>query len=35
VSAVDIGDNVLCLGIVVCLTIVLSIAAWRGGNGKW
>ena len=28
---VDISDNVLCLGIVVCVTIVLAIAAWRGG----
>lgn len=30
-EAINIGDNLLCLGVVVCLTIVLSIAAWRGG----
>ena len=27
---VDIGDNLLCLGIVVVAGIVLAIAAWRG-----
>lgn len=27
---VDIGDNLLCLGIVVMAGIVLAIAAWRG-----
>lgn len=31
---IDISDNVLCLGIVVCLTIVLSIAAWRGNSRR-
>jgi hypothetical protein len=30
VSTVDIGDNVLCLGIVVVAGIVLAICAWRG-----
>ena len=27
---IDIGDNLLCLGIVVVAGIVLAIAAWRG-----
>lgn len=27
---IDIGDNLLCLGIVVCVALVLGIAAWRG-----
>jgi hypothetical protein len=27
---IDIGDNLLCLGIVVMAGIVLAIAAWRG-----
>jgi hypothetical protein len=33
VNEINIGDNMLCLGITVCITIVLSIAAWRG-NGR-
>ena len=31
---INIGDNLLCLGIVVCVTIVLSIAAWRGNGPR-
>lgn len=27
---IDIGDNLLCLGIVVVAGVVLAIAAWRG-----
>jgi hypothetical protein len=30
VNAIDIGDNVLCLGIVVVGGIVAAICAWRG-----
>jgi hypothetical protein len=26
----EIGGNLLCLGIVVCAAVVLGIAAWRG-----
>jgi hypothetical protein len=31
VNEINIGDNLLCLGISVCICVVLSIAAWRGG----
>lgn len=27
---IDVGNNVVCLGIVVMAGIVLAIAAWRG-----
>ncbi len=27
---IDIGNNLLCLGIVVMAGIVLAIAAWKG-----
>lgn len=27
---IDIGDNLLCLGIVVVVGLVAAIAAWRG-----
>lgn len=29
-SAIEIGDNVLCLGIVVVGGLVAAICAWRG-----
>lgn len=28
---INVGDNVVCLAIVLGVTIVFSIAAWRGG----
>lgn len=27
---IDVGDNVICLAIVIMAGIVLGIAAWRG-----
>lgn len=27
---IDIGDNLLCLGIVVVVGLVAAIAAWKG-----